>query len=107
MATYCVQFFFGRRYNLQPLSPWTRDPCHGSTFAIRESEKYGMKEDTIYPSVVPRTSAPFSSFRWVYRPVRWLVSGLVWADWCWFVVREKYCLLAGLSWLKPISEHAV
>ena len=75
MATYCVQFFFGRRYNLQPLSPWTRDPCHGSTFAIRESEKYGMKEDTIYPSVVPRTSAPFSPFRWVYDSMLPLVRG--------------------------------
>ena len=42
----------------------------------------------------------------VIRHVRWLVSGLVWADWCWFVVREKYCWLAGLGWLKPTSEQA-
>ena len=28
------------------------------------------------------------------RPVRWLVSGLVWAGWCWFVVRGKHCLLS-------------
>ena len=40
------------------------------------------------------------------RHVRWLVSGLVWAGWCWFIVREKHCWLAGLSWLKPTSEHA-
>jgi len=38
-------------------------------------------------------------------PVRWLVSGLVWAGWCWFVVRGKHCWLAGLGWLKPTSEH--
>ena len=38
-------------------------------------------------------------------PVRWLVSGLVWADWCWFYVREKYYWLAGLGWLKPTSEQ--
>ena len=40
------------------------------------------------------------------RPVRWLVSGLVWAGWCWFVVRGKHCWLAGLGWLKPISEQS-
>ena len=27
------------------------------------------------------------------RPVRWLVSRLVWTDWCWFIVREKHCWL--------------
>jgi len=41
-----------------------------------------------------------------FRPVRWLVSGLVWAGWCWFIVREKHCWLAGLGWLKPTSEQA-
>ena len=25
------------------------------------------------------------------RPVRWLVSGLVWAGWYWLIVREKHC----------------
>jgi len=35
-----------------------------------------------------------------------LVSGLIWADWCWFVVREKYRWLAGLGWLKPTSKQA-
>ena len=25
---------------------------------------------------------------------------------CWFFVREKYCWLAGLSWLKPTSEQS-
>ena len=39
------------------------------------------------------------------RPVRWLVSGLVWAGWCWLIVRGKHCWLAGLGWLKPISEQ--
>ena len=39
-------------------------------------------------------------------PVRWLVSGLVWAGWCCFVMREKYCWLTGLGWLKPTSEQA-
>jgi len=39
-------------------------------------------------------------------PVRWLVSELVWAGWCWFIVREKHCWLAGLGWLKPTSEQA-
>ena len=42
----------------------------------------------------------------VKRPVRWLISGLVWAGWCWFVVREKHCRLASLGWLKPTSEQA-
>jgi len=42
-----------------------------------------------------------------FRPVRWLVYGLVWAGWCWFVVREKHCWLAGLGWLKPTNEQAV
>ena len=27
----------------------------------------------------------------IIRPVRWLVSGLVWAGWCWFAVRGKHC----------------
>jgi len=40
------------------------------------------------------------------RPVRWLVSELVWAGWCWFIVREKHCWLAGLGWLKSTSEQA-
>jgi len=39
------------------------------------------------------------------RLVRWLVSELVWAGWCWFVVREKHCWLVGLGWLKPTSER--
>ena len=31
----------------------------------------------------------------VHEPIalRWLVSGLVWAGWCWFVMREKHCWL--------------
>ena len=41
-----------------------------------------------------------------HRPVRCLVSGLVWASSCWFIVREKHCWLAGLGWLKPTSEQA-
>ena len=41
------------------------------------------------------------------RPVRWLVSELVWTGWCWFIVREKYCWLTGLDWLKPTSEQVV
>ena len=40
-------------------------------------------------------------------PVCWLVLVLVWAGWCWFFVRGKYCWLAGLGWLKPTSEQAV
>jgi len=39
------------------------------------------------------------------RPVRRLVSGLVWAGGCWFGVREKHCWLADLGWLKPTSEQ--
>jgi len=42
-----------------------------------------------------------------HRPVRWLVSGLVWTGWCWFIVREKHCSLVGLGWLNPTSEQAV
>ena len=38
-------------------------------------------------------------------PVRWLVSRLVWAGWCWFIVREKHCWLVDFSWLKPTSEQ--
>jgi len=34
-----------------------------------------------------------SSFRFV----RWLVSGLIWAGWCWFIMREKYYWLADLG----------
>ena len=40
------------------------------------------------------------------RPLRWLVSELVWADWYWFIVRGKHYWLAGLGWLKPTSEQA-
>jgi len=40
------------------------------------------------------------------RPVRWLVSRLIWAGWCWFVVRGKHCWLADLGWLKLTSEQA-
>ena len=39
------------------------------------------------------------------RPIRWLVSGLIWTGWCWFIVREKHCWLASLGWLKPTNEH--
>jgi len=35
-----------------------------------------------------------------------LVSGLVWAGWCWFIVREKHCWLTDLGWLKPTNEQA-
>jgi len=37
--------------------------------------------------------------------VRWLVSGLVWAGWYWFIVKEKYYWLTSLGWLKPTSEQ--
>ena len=30
-----------------------------------------------------------------FRRVRWLFSGLIWVDWCWFIVRGKYCWLVG------------
>jgi len=40
-------------------------------------------------------------------PVRWLVSELVWAGWCWFIVRAKHCWLTSLGWLKPTSEQSV
>jgi len=43
--------------------------------------------------------------------LRYAACSLVgfWADkpdWCWFVVREKYCIMIDKPWLKPTSEQA-
>ena len=59
------------------------------------------------PAAVPAWARPIGKDKTeVKRPVRWLVSGLVWTGWCWFYVRGKHCWLAGLGWLKPTSEQS-
>ena len=54
--------------------------------------KYGEVEER-----QPVVSKLMRDHEWISffyrRRVRWLVSGLIWAVWCWFVGRGKHCWL--------------
>ena len=45
-------------------------------------ERYTLKETQVLPLI--------HTCRLIWH-IRWLVSGLVWAGWCWFIVRGKHC----------------